>query len=309
MPHNWKYDVGSLREQVASTIATFKLEKDRLRNVQLKKTDDLEFSDRKVIMNWSRASIADFSEKLDHMEEVDQPSVEERQISDIQGEVVKRLDAKFGKVKWMAVADLPEGAYMREDGKMVIPRKKKVKTSEMAPAAAPVEAASSSSTLGSLPLPPLSAPPALQAPFQPASEIPAPVAKAPQVTICDAAEEQQDSNDGPEQASSKPEATDGSTVHVSNPDPEGIYALLGLPPQASMEQIRKAARKMTVTLHPDKNTGDPDAGIKFAEFITLYRETLDGEEKRQAYDTITPDQLVELTKRVRALTVGGAPPA
>lgn len=64
---------------------------------------------------------------------------------------------------------------------------------------------------------------------------------------------------------------------------------------------------MTVMLHPDKNKTDPDAGIKFAAFMTLYRETLDGEEKRQAYDNITPDQLSELTKRVRDLTAGTAP--
>ncbi|KAK5126239.1 hypothetical protein LTR85_010474 [Meristemomyces frigidus] len=306
MPRNWNYDIDSLREQVANTIATIKLEKDRLRDVQLKNNEELEFSDRNVIINWSRASISDFSQKLDVMEKVDQPSAEERQvmqqltelvflgdqIGDIQSEVEKRLDAKFGKVKWMSAADLPEGAYLRKDGKMVIPRKKQ-KAPE-ASSSTPVEAPSAGTQPA--PMPP---PPALQPPLEPVSE-PPPMAKPAPVTVTDVddeddeeqAEEPGEQIDATEQATSDGQPTYDTNVGVGNSDPEGIYTMLGLTPEASMEQIKK---------------GDPDAIIKLAQFMTLYRETLDGEEKRQAYDNITPDQLMELTKRVRELTVGAAP--
>ena len=46
-----------------------------------------------------------------------------------------------------------------------------------------------------------------------------------------------------------------------------------------------------VTLHPDKNKDDPDAGINFTEFTALYGATLGDEQKREAYDNFPSDQL------------------
>ena len=134
MPHNWDYDIESLRKQVATDIVTIKLEKERLHALRIKDVEDLQLKDRNVIINWSRASIADFNERLDDMEKVEKPSTEEKQImqqlmelislgdhiGDVQGQMEKRLDAKFGKVSWMLASEVPAGSYLRADGKMVV---------------------------------------------------------------------------------------------------------------------------------------------------------------------------------------------
>lgn len=250
MPHSWSYDIASLRSQVATTIATFKLEKERLHNVQLKNTEELEFSDRNIIINWSRASIADFSEKLDVMEKVEQPTAEERQvmqqltelvflgdqIGDVQGEVERRLDAKFGRVKWMAAGELPEGAYLREDGKMVVPRKKQKAVKVLSTA---LEGAVFNVEPGIAPLPPSTASPASQAPLDPQLETSSTVAKTRAATVADDDEEQYDGGNAIDRTSSSSQAIDASNVAIANPDPEGAYAMLGLTPEASMEHIKR----------------------------------------------------------------------
>jgi len=61
---------------------------------------------------------------------------------------------------------------------------------------------------------------------------------------------------------------------------------------------------MLVASHPDRNPDNPDAASDFAEFMSVCEETVKTEEKRRAYDNITTaDELEQLTKRVRELTM------
>ena len=62
---------------------------------------------------------------------------------------------------------------------------------------------------------------------------------------------------------------------------------------------------MKLALHPDKNKNDPDAGVKFAEFIALYGATLENEESRDIYDKTTPDQPTALSRRESAVNGNG----
>ncbi|KAK5135059.1 hypothetical protein LTR08_005719 [Meristemomyces frigidus] len=329
MPHNWDYDIKVIRKQVASDIATFKLEKERLHGLQQNDTEDLQLKDRNVIINWSRASIADFNERLDIMEKIEQPSMEEKQvmqqlmelislgdhIGDIQGEMLKRLDAKFGKVSWMLASDLPEGAYLRADGKMVIPREKEkaadiaahaatlsaittpawypAPASNPAPAhaPAPIEVGMPSSKPETSPRPPTILPRASST-AQPSPRFATDAASQRFVpisaTVNDARGKTGDDRPS-KQANTGALATDSSNLTFGDPDPKGIYSRLGLTPEAAMNDIKKAARSVKVMLHPDKNKDDPDAGVKFAEFTALYGATLEDEVKRQVYDSITPD--------------------
>ncbi|KAL5006177.1 hypothetical protein ScPMuIL_017335 [Solemya velum] len=64
---------------------------------------------------------------------------------------------------------------------------------------------------------------------------------------------------------------------------EDFYKLLDVSKGASTKEIRKAFKKKAVTMHPDKNTDDPDAHDKFIKINRAY-EVLKDEDLRKKYD-------------------------
>lgn len=62
-----------------------------------------------------------------------------------------------------------------------------------------------------------------------------------------------------------------------------LYFTLGLPRDASQEDITKAYRKLAKRFHPDRNVGDDDAKVHFAAVDHAYR-VLSDQQRREKYD-------------------------
>src|ERR1051326_8788706 len=62
------------------------------------------------------------------------------------------------------------------------------------------------------------------------------------------------------------------------------YEVLGLQRSATLDDIKKAYRKLAAKYHPDKNPGDASAEEKFKEVQNAY-DTLSDADKRKQYDT------------------------
>ena len=67
-------------------------------------------------------------------------------------------------------------------------------------------------------------------------------------------------------------------------DEVDYYEVLGVDPDASDADIKRAYRKLSLKYHPDKNPGNEEANRKFQEVAKAY-EVLSDAEKRILYDS------------------------
>ncbi len=67
------------------------------------------------------------------------------------------------------------------------------------------------------------------------------------------------------------------------PTTRDYYEVLGVPNEASDDDIKRAYRRLAMKYHPDRNPGDSDAEGKFKESAEAY-EVLSNRERRATYD-------------------------
>jgi molecular chaperone DnaJ len=72
------------------------------------------------------------------------------------------------------------------------------------------------------------------------------------------------------------------------------YAVLGVPPDAPQDEIKRAYRRLALATHPDRHPGDPDAESRFRAISTAYA-VLSDPAQRARYDTqrLLPEALVQ----------------
>ena len=70
------------------------------------------------------------------------------------------------------------------------------------------------------------------------------------------------------------------------PDKRDYYEVLGVSRNASLDEIKKAYRKLAIEFHPDKNNGSKRIENKFKNITEAYN-TLSNERERALYDSIT----------------------
>ncbi|MFO0832102.1 MAG: DnaJ domain-containing protein [Phycisphaerales bacterium] len=87
-----------------------------------------------------------------------------------------------------------------------------------------------------------------------------------------------------EQPAGSPASTGQATPPVSRVEVENLYAILGIQPDATDQDIRRAFHKLAMQYHPDRNQS-PDAVDKFESINKTYL-VLKDPEKRRRYDEL-----------------------
>ena len=74
---------------------------------------------------------------------------------------------------------------------------------------------------------------------------------------------------------------------------KNLYNILEVPETASIDEIKKSYRKLSMTYHPDKNNNNPESTSKFQEISDAY-ETLGDQEKKNEYDATRNNPFIKM---------------
>ena len=74
---------------------------------------------------------------------------------------------------------------------------------------------------------------------------------------------------------------------------ENFYEILELPETATLDDIKKSYRRLSMMYHPDKNKNNPDTTAKFQKISEAY-ETLGDQERKNEYDMTRNNPFIKM---------------
>jgi len=215
------YDLKVLREQIANDTIVINAKKERLKKLQQQRSKDPNDFYRNEVINWSRASVTAYSTKLEQLEQKHKPTVEEKevlqalntpillgdQLTDMQLKLQEQFEARFGK---LPTGNMPWEAEVPDGDRKNVPR-------WQTPAAK--TRSGSTSTIAA------------------AKEASSAAGQARSATVED--DDNEETQPSGAESTQDHAADNDSDTNAVGPDQKGIYAALGLAPNAAMSDVKK----------------------------------------------------------------------
>lgn len=287
--------IETLRDLVARDREFFKAQSQRLVEIQQSDPNTLSDIDRNALSNWDKSVVTDCNRQLLLLEEIKQPSAEERAIMKELHELIilgdhimeKRnlvrteLNDRLNAVKKSKAAKSPPTNKEKADPAMTPPRETPVNVEQKANIGTAISPTDAVPDTAPLPSTSSETPPTPQDSRQNNLEV-------------------------------------GLIQETANP--KILYETLGVKPDASIDDIKKydpqppfllqltnktsrASRKAILRLHPDRNPDDPNAASRFADFQAACK-VFESEEKRQEFDdTGDVKEIDDLQARLQGLAM------
>ncbi|OQO01604.1 hypothetical protein B0A48_12640 [Cryoendolithus antarcticus] len=284
--------IETVRAWVARDEEAFRRQNAFLDDLQRTPASELKPHHRNVIAHWDRSIIKDCNRHLSILEDIDAPSAEERELMQQLNRLVVLGDHMVDRtLAVQAQLEAKLGAVDMSDEPLPIPKGKES-----------VEEAVKTSPLMK-PFPPMENPP-LAVHTNPLPEIPEPTmahaAPAPALVPHTVVRTPSPS----EQPTPAPGLEHGSALQAEEDEPispSDLYALLGVAPDIPFPDLKKAIRKQSIRMHPDKNLDDPDASSKFSDFVAAMKVFETEENRAKFEETGEDDQVDDLAKKVKSL--------
>nr|OQO23299.1 hypothetical protein B0A51_06463 [Rachicladosporium sp. CCFEE 5018] len=279
--------IETVRAWVARDEEAFRRQNAFLNDLQRTPASELKPYHRNVIAQWDRSIIKDCNRHLYILEDIESPSAEGRELMQQLNRLVVLGDHMVDRaLAVQAELEAKLGAVDMSDEPLPVPKAKE----------------SVEETVGSKPLtmpfPPMENPPSsvrtnplptVEKPLPEPASIPHTVVRTPSP---------------PDQPAAAPGVEDESAMQGEELEPvtpSDLYALLGVAPDIPFTDLKKAIRKQSIRMHPDKNLDDPDASSKFSDFVAAMK-IFESEESRAHFDeTGNDDGVNNLARKVRNL--------
>ncbi|GAB7333322.1 hypothetical protein MBLNU13_g04951t1 [Cladosporium sp. NU13] len=273
--------IETLRDLVTRDREFFKAQSQRLIEIQQSDPNSLSDVDKNALSNWDKSVVTDCNRQLLLLEEIKQPSAEERAIMKQLHELIILGDHIMEK-RNLVRAELNDRLNAAKKSKAA--KSAPLNKEKAEPAAEPSQDIHGNTDQKA----------SVASTSSPADAVPdtAPVPSARTET-------------SPRSQDSSPNNLEVGLIQdtVDTVNPKILYETLGVEPDAFLDEIKKAKRKAILRLHPDRNPDDPNAASRFADFQVACKVFETEEKRREFDDTGDVKEIDDLQARLQALAM------